>query len=161
MDIYEVEVRKKHRRDCLWCLILGPLFVVASLCLSGCGSGPAVPYFEGRAGVSGDVTLDGQPLPEGMIEFVPQGKGRGPRAMAEIKEGKFVLDKDHGPVIGPMRVEITVTQDDGEPPAPGEPRKGFKKEALPARYNERSELKADVKNEKEGENSFVFALKSR
>lgn len=161
MDTFDAEISRKHHRDCLWCLVLGPLFVVVTLCLSGCGGGPAIPHFEGRAAVSGDVTLDGQPLPDGMIEFMPEGKGRGPRAMAAIKDGKYTLDEKHGPVAGPMRVEITVTHDDGEMPATDQPRKGFAKEALPPRYNERSELRAVVKNENEGKNIFDFALKSR
>ena len=79
--------------------------------------------------------------------------------MVEIKEGKFVLDKDRGPVSGSMRVEITTPLGDDEPPIDGTRPKPFQKETIPQRYNRRSTLSADVK--KEGKNVFQFSLKTR
>jgi hypothetical protein len=157
MDALLIDIQRRHRRDCWWCLILGPSLVFAVLCLSGCGS--SEPQFLGRVGVSGEVTLDGQPLEAGIIEFLPARNAPGPRAMAEIKEGKFMLDKDHGPIAGSMRVQITAGQNEYEPPTDGQRPKPFTREPIPARYNRYSTLSTDVKAD--GENVFQFPLKTR
>lgn len=157
MDAFLLECQRRHRRDCWWCLIAGPVFIATVLCLAGCGS--SAPRIEGRRDVAGEVTLDGQPLALGLIEFVPQGNGRGPRAMAEVKEGKFAFDREHGPVSGPMRVEITSIPNDDEPPSDGQRPRPFAREKIPERYNRRSNLTAEVKSDRE--NVFQFPLKTR
>ncbi len=62
-----------------WCV--GALAL--SLCLltfsSGCGKG-------GKGNVSGEVTVDGKPLPIGTIVFTPS---QGPAVAAEIIDGKY------------------------------------------------------------------------
>ena len=62
-----------------WCV--GALAL--SLCLltfsSGCGKG-------GKGSVSGEVTVDGKPLPIGTIVFTPS---QGPAVAAEIIDGKY------------------------------------------------------------------------
>ncbi|MCA9015640.1 MAG: hypothetical protein KDA77_09950, partial [Planctomycetaceae bacterium] len=54
--------------------------------LAGCGSSNnEYP----RAAVRGIVLLDGEPLPEGIIRFIPQGPDKGPKSSAEIRVGMF------------------------------------------------------------------------
>jgi hypothetical protein len=96
-----------HRRSCL-----RTLAILLLLSLSGCtdSGGPA------RYPVSGFVTLDDQPLKNGMIRLIPQettmpliGSKQtavGPGAMAEILNGEFRFTKENGPVAGNHRVEI-------------------------------------------------------
>ena len=69
------------------------LAVLAGLVLiaGGCGQGPKLPPM---AEVSGLVTLDGKPLPRGMVQFVPDAaKGnQGPPASGGIgSDGRFRL----------------------------------------------------------------------
>ncbi|WP_339910114.1 hypothetical protein [Symmachiella dynata] len=77
----------------------------------GCGSGAA----EGppRADVRGVVTLDGQPLPKGVILFVPLEGTPGPKTSIAIADGKFSTDDSTGPVVGKHRIEIKSTDDGG------------------------------------------------
>ncbi|MGE3409892.1 MAG: hypothetical protein AB7I37_23955 [Pirellulales bacterium] len=80
----------------------------AILCLGMCGCGKEQGFK--RVAVSGTVNLDGAPLAEGSIEFFPIAPTIGPRSTAQIKDGKFALTKQTGPVAGPHRVEIYVDQ---------------------------------------------------
>jgi hypothetical protein len=91
--------------------------------------------------VQGQVNLNGQPLPDGVIRFAPS-KGDTPTQAAPIKDGKFetllyrtaydvrinspVMPKASGKVEGP----------DGG---------GHIGELIPARYNLKSELKLEVR----------------
>ena len=77
--------------------------VAAWLAMSGCGgrTGPE------KAVVSGRVTLDGVPVEDGTIAFIPTGNGPGgPTAGAMIKQGTYRTLAGKGPVLGPHRVEI-------------------------------------------------------
>lgn len=54
--------------------------------------------------VSGTVRLDGQPLPEGWIRFVPDEGTSGPDGGAAIRDGKYSIPK--ALAAGRYRVEI-------------------------------------------------------
>lgn len=134
-------------RDRVVCVLL--LGVVLSL--PGCGSSkPPLP----RAGASGTVTVNGQPASNLLIAFVPQGNVKGPRSSALVTDGKYSLDERVGPLVGPMRVEITTALEEDEP------RDGKLKpvtpERIPAQYNLNSQLKAEIKLD--GPNTFDFSL---
>lgn len=73
------------------------VLVLGLACLGGCGSGGG-----GQATVSGEVTVDGQPLKEGMIRFVP-ADGKSTPADTTIKDGKFTTTV----TPGDKKVEIT------------------------------------------------------
>jgi hypothetical protein len=90
--------------------------------------------------VSGTVTYDGEPIPEGYIAFVPEGPGRG--GGGQITNGNYQVRAQ----AGKNRVEITASK---KMPLPRD-RTGMygeKEEVrqyIPARYNTKTELKADI-----------------
>ena len=140
--------------------VLFPLGVLISLaaCLlavvSGCG-GDAID----RLAVSGEVTLDGQPLDDASITLVPVGQG--PSAGAEISEGSFAIERSVGPSPGKYRVEIRAYRGTGEQipddDAPGEMTEQTE-QIIPRRYNRDTELEVEVTVD--GDNHFQFALES-
>lgn len=78
---------------------------VLMMVLAGCGGdgGP------GRYDVSGTVTYNGQPVPEGVIQFRPDSskKNNGPAVNANIVDGKYdTSDSGKGTVGGPHIVII-------------------------------------------------------
>lgn len=82
------------------------VFLATTVAFMGCGGsdGPE------RNRVSGSVTLDGQPIPHGMITFEPDAtKGHtGPQGFATIRDGRFDTNESGGRGIigGPHRVRI-------------------------------------------------------
>jgi hypothetical protein len=122
------------------------LLLVAAV---GCGG-------HANARVKGQVTLDGTPLENGSIRFVPTD-GRTPSAGGSIQDGEYSVDKV--PVTS-MRVEITAST--GGPSQPYDtanpPKIVVTKQLIPARYNTKSELTRDVQR---GENTFDFNLSSK
>jgi hypothetical protein len=112
-----------------------------------------------RQALEGTVTLDGQPLPQGTIRFIPQPGTGGPSAGGEIRDGAFSIDADKGVFGGSFRVEITASRKTGNKArdrVTGEETDIYA-QFLPIRYNSNSELTADVK--KSGPNRFEFALR--
>jgi hypothetical protein len=84
------------------------LLALAAVC--GCGGGEEpLP----RAAVSGTVTLDGQPLQEGVVRFVPIDNTAGPKTSVIVSQGKFSADAEQGPIVGKHRIEIESTDDGG------------------------------------------------
>jgi hypothetical protein len=133
------------------------LTTAAALTLVGCdGARDGIP----REPISGKVTLDGASLEDGQITFTPAAGGE-PIAAAAIKEGRYTLRRADGPSPGPHRVNIWSRKPTGKRlPSDVEPGTFIEEtgEIIPARYNLKSELKADV--EKGGDNRFDFDLKS-
>jgi len=84
-------------------LMLGILSISLSIAVVGCDS-PAEPFT--RVAVHGTVTLDEQPLDSAVIRFIPTGPTQGPKTSFEIREGRFVADRQTGPPVGSHRVEI-------------------------------------------------------
>jgi hypothetical protein len=125
--------------------------------LAGCGQEDPLQ----RVAVSGMVTLDGQPVKQGMIQFQPEGPGVSTAGAAGITDGSYSLAKSEGLEPGKYTVMITSTPPPSAPPPggmPGDP-VAPPKETIPARYNAKTELSADVT--KEGPNTFDFPLKSK
>lgn len=117
------------------------------LAVVGCGG--ATDDLDRRA-VSGNVTLDGAPLPSGMISFDPAGGTADAVPVgAVISNGSYSIPAATGPVPGNYKVSIRSSTATDEPPAdemPGEapaPKKGAK-DPIPAKYNTNSELTAEV-----------------
>ena len=123
--------------------------------LAGCG------HTTGRQALQGSVTLNGEPLPRGVIQFVPLPGTDGPSAGGEIQDGQFSVEPDKGVLPGTFRVEITASRKTGEKMTDrvsGEMTDAYG-QFLPDRYNRKSELTAQVRSG--GPNQFTFALGSQ
>jgi hypothetical protein len=116
-------------------------------CLAGCGSG--------RGNVTGEVTLDGQPLKEGIIRFVPTD-GHTPTADAPVSDGHFSANVP----VGEKRVELSAPKVVGKLPRmmPESPQVDDVRELLPQRYNVKSDLKMTVES---GTQEKTFELQSK
>jgi len=136
----------------LFCLLLNLLLL--AVVSAGCGDN------DGRLSVSGKVTLDGKPLPEGSIEFLPIAGTGGPTAGATIEQGKYRIVPRRGLFAGRFRVNITANRKTGAQRM--DRYRGVKydvqEQYLPTRYNEKSQLEAEVTDE--GPNVFAFELTS-
>jgi hypothetical protein len=122
------------------------LGLAAALSFAGCG---------GDCGsASGSVTLDGQPLREGLITFHPAGDG--PTAYGQVNAGEFTLStgQKSGLKVGKYQVTVSATtipeSGSGQPGRLLTPKKYASKET--------SGLEADVKS---GGNRFKFEMRSK
>ena len=116
------------------------------------GNGPQ------RAPARGTVTVDGEPLENGMLQFTPTQGNSGPVAGTVITNGEYSVAKKLGPVVGTNRVQISGTRKTG---------KTIKTEigmlvderisVVPEQYDSQSFLIREVKA---GNNVFDFALSS-
>jgi hypothetical protein len=137
---------------------LSRLFAVALLGLAV--AGPAGCGGSNRAAVRGKVTLDGQPLEMGRINFFPDGENKGPAAGAVILNGSYSVPARNGVVVGKNRVEIHGTRKTGKKiisAMSGQPIDEVGN-PVPAKYNTKSELIRDVKP---GSEEIDFDLKSQ
>lgn len=131
------------------CLVLG-LCLLGLTCL-GCDSGPEI------ASVEGNVTMDGKPLPNASVIFVPED-GR-PAGATTDDQGHYVLtftEGRRGAVPGRNKVQISTARDPSETPA-GEPIPAAP-ETVPMKYNAQTELEFTV--EPGTKNVADFALTS-
>ena len=139
---------------------------ILSLNLSGCGTGSDQPEL---GLVTGTVTLDDKPLKGIEVVFHPEN-GRPARGKTD-SDGRYELTyiyKTFGTKLGHNRVEIAPNEEgedeDSEGDGGGEQDGAAKKRSkpgkikIPARYNSKSELKANVEV---GENVFDFNLESK
>lgn len=137
-------------------LMLSVLAAPLMVSTLGCGSGNK------GAVVAGDVTLDGQPLAEGAIKFIPLPGTSGAVTGTEIKDGKYKLRAETGAGIGPNRVEITAMRKSGKmvqaPMGPPGTMVEMEVSAVAPRFNTASTLTYDVKP---GENNADFAVESK
>lgn len=119
------------------------------------GCGPGGPDI---AGVEGTVTMDGQPLANATVVFVPEVGGR-PSGSSTDESGHYELNFSEGrqgAIPGKNKVMISTLSDpyedeDGNP-VPGRP------ETIPVKYNVETELFFDVVDGKR--NVADFALES-
>ncbi|MDG3002533.1 hypothetical protein [Paludisphaera mucosa] len=132
-----------------------PAALFACLGLAGCGEGGP-----SRLPVSGKVSLDGKPLTTGKVTFVPLDGTTA--SVAEIRDGAFQADRSAGPSPGRYQVEIIAVEPTGKKvPNPDVPGSTIDEERdlVPARYNVKSELTAEVKPD--ADNAYEFALSSQ
>lgn len=122
------------------------------LCIAGCGRKGPPP--RKLVPVSGTVTLDGKPLPDGFLSFVSPTEGS--LESFPIKEGKFTGKAS----LGGRTVEIIAVRDAQPPPSGGAgaqaPPMATRTNYLPAKYSMNSALKADVTEA--GPNTYSFEL---
>ena len=147
-----------HRREVRFRSTL----VALLLAMAGCsGSSDDLP----REAVSGAVTLDGEPLPRGMIQFRPSdtgpASGSGVVGGSTIEDGRFSIPRGMGLTPGQYKVSINASTDRREARTKGRivQKSGLAKELIPSKYNSETELVAEVK--KGGTSDLKFDLRSK
>ncbi|MCG6157522.1 hypothetical protein [Rubinisphaera margarita] len=137
---------------------LKSVIVFAALVLCGCGGSGDQPEL---GLVSGTVRFEGTPLPGAVVTFMPEA-GRpasGVTDMRGVYELTYIRDTK-GCKIGPARVSIAANAEGGdemelEGDDVDQSQHTINADGIPARYNDETELTADVKP---GENTFDFDL---
>jgi hypothetical protein len=125
------------------------LVALSMLGFAGCGEQET----DGRnlLALSGTVSLDGEPLPDGMIQWIPTSSREGTFSGAVIKDGKFSIDRKEGLAPGGYRVEINRNVGGADPSKTADGPPGLlepsdaPKNLIPAKYNTNSILKAELK----------------
>lgn len=111
------------------------LLTAACLAITGCGAS------DGIVQVSGAVTYQGQPVPDGEIVFTPKS-GDLPSAAGKIEQGKFKCQVPPGPSV----VRITAYREvpgKFDQSNPGETNPVVEM-YIPPQYNSRSQLEVTV-----------------
>ncbi|BBO30802.1 hypothetical protein [Lacipirellula parvula] len=121
---------------------------IALACCFGCG-GPT------KHGVQGIVTLDGQPLSEARILFVPTAEGQ-KKTGCLVKDGTYRLLADVGLLPGRYQVQIVDDPPDVDPDLPTAERKP--RRPLPELYAAATPLQVEV--DEQGGGDFDFELNS-
>lgn len=129
-------------------------FVVAGLLLTIAGCGDKQVHIRGK------VTLNGKPIDTGAITFIPDESNKGQTAGASIALGEFQVVGNNLPQPGIYRVEIRSQKKTGKQIPAGSPSPPGTMveqtiEAVPAKYNDKSELKRELKV---GNNDLNFEL---
>ncbi|MEX0792679.1 MAG: hypothetical protein WD045_06055 [Pirellulaceae bacterium] len=122
-----------------------------ALGLFGCGS-----RTDGLITISGTVTLDGKPVPEGSVSLMPLD-GKGIAGGGTIAHGRYSADSSPGL----MAVQINgIEKVEKENPSAEEVARGLhidQKQILPASYNRQSQLRIEVSSDN---HQFDFNLTS-
>lgn len=149
------------------------LCAAVACCLVGMlvvGCGPKGPEL---GAVTGKVTLDGTPVTNGLVTFVPVGGGRPATGKTDANGQYTLMGVDgKGALLGQHRVSITTVQQTAEVlevrsdspeyakqamPDPSDYDTAKVVEPIPARYNTNTELTYEVKS---GPNVIDLELKS-
>ena len=132
-----------------WLRASRAIFVCATLAtgLIGCGPAPDAKYK-----VTGSVKFDDQPVQQGMAIFYPTDSGAD-ADVAQIRDGKFEAEIK----AGRKKVEITANREI-VPRRLGPMGGPDMEQYIPAKFNSKSELTADVI---EDNNEINFDLKSK
>ena len=118
---------------------LASLACVVSFTCAGCGPSSDVD----KVVVTGRVTLDGQPIPNGEIRFIPDAGTNGPISGGPIKDGVYKAAGRGGVPIGEHVVEIRAYRASGGPQAAAN-EGGPAEQYLPANYNDQTTLRATI-----------------
>lgn len=114
-----------------------------------------------RGAVEGKVAIDDVPIENGAIRFLPTDGNNGPTAGATIKDGRYFIGAEKGPVTGWNLISISGVKKTGkrvtDPLVPGK----IVDEVVsvtPKQYNSQSTLKREIKASK---NILDFELSSK
>lgn len=136
--------------------VIAGLVAVLLAVVTGCGGGGV----DGRLAVSGSVTMNGAPLNDATIEFVPTQPGVSSFGGASIFDGEYRIAARRGLMPGQYKVMISMAGSAPEPKAEAIPGDSslvpVAPELIPAKYNSESLLTAEVTPS--GENRFDFEL---
>jgi hypothetical protein len=132
-------------------VLLRTALALAWLCALGCSGD--------RAEVSGKVLLDGKPIEEGAITFIPIEGTRGPGTGAIIRDGKYHIPASKGVVVGRNRVELRAFRSSGGKIQDPTARRGtltdVRVPAFGPEYNDESTLVRDIQR---GANTLDFDI---
>jgi hypothetical protein len=128
------------------------LLLVLPLLLVGCAD-----RYGGRLAVRGEVKLEGKPLKQGTIKFVPLD-GQGTESGAAVADGAYTVPAQNGLKPGKYLVQLSAgdgkTPHDEEIAAPGGSANIVSLDLIPEDWNVRSTQQVEVKK---GEaNTFNF-----
>lgn len=124
---------------------LGLLATAGCLVFAGCAPQ--------QIGIHGQVTLQGKPLDEAVVQFVPLAKGK--INGSEIKAGNYSLEASRGLLPGKYRVEIK----DNPPLAAGHNPNSFaKRRILPEKYSQDSKFEIEIPADAPEPLKFDFKL---
>jgi hypothetical protein len=135
-------------------LIHSPVLLTVTVLLAGCFDS-----YGGRMAVSGAVKLEGQPLHDGSITFVPLD-GQDTQGGAGILNGEYSIDRQHG--LKPGKYLVRLTSGDGKTPVKEEEIAGpgstniVSVDRIPPEWNTASTQQVEVKAS--GSNKFDFDI---
>jgi hypothetical protein len=124
--------------------------LVMTLAIASCGDKLKM------ADVNGTVTVDNKPVENGAITFFPED-GVGPTAGGRIEEGEYAVKVPPGK----MKVTISASKQVGMKKlyaGPNAPERPVYKELLPAKYNDKTELRYEVQPGNQ-EKNFTLSTK--
>jgi hypothetical protein len=128
--------------------------VVGLVSVAGCGSAKT-------AAVSGSVVLNGTPVEEGAIQFIPVDGNTGASSGVEIRNGRYHIPAARGAAVGKNRVELRTFRKTGRTVQDPTGLPGVKTEervqAFPPEYSDQSTVVRDVKP---GSNTFDFDVQT-
>ena len=101
------------------------------------GCGPAT------GTVSGTVTLDGRPVDNGIISFIPADTTKAQPVTVDIKAGNYTAHLQTGPTTVQISAPV-VTGQRKEYNSPDAPLIDITEESIPAKYNSDSQLRVDI-----------------
>ena len=124
-----------------------------ALFVTGCGSsdGPKL------GSVTGSVTLNGLPLSNATVEFIPSGGGRNSIATTDASGAYSLMytSDAEGAIVGPHTVRITSAVEGVSDEGGDEGGIEARAESVPRKYNDDSTLQVEVKS---GSNTHDFDL---
>ena len=130
------------------------VFLLGMLAFAGCGPKSDL------LGVTGEVSLDGTPVPSGSIRFTSVGTDQVSSTGTMIRDGKYAIPQERG--LRPGTYQIVISAADENAPkvmardASGRPQLEVSQEMIPAEYNVDSQKTVEVTAD--GENHFVFPI---
>ena len=134
------------------------VFLLLAISLAGCGETQTALHNP----IKGEVKLDGQPMESGTIMFRPLDGVKGQAVSATIKAGRYELAASEGPAVGGHHVEVRGVHKTGKmiqkPLAPKGEMVEEEGESVAAKFNTKSDLKADIKV---GDNVANFDVTSK
>lgn len=138
--------RGDSRRVFVWLAMGGML-------LAGCGRASKLR----RLPLAGSVTFAGQPVDDGLIEFIPVDSTPGPSFGGEVKAGRYAVPKVHGGHEGGVySVQITSSRPSGKKytvntntlsPDAQDIEVQVMENFIPAKYNTESTLRVTITRE--------------
>jgi hypothetical protein len=146
-------LRSDTSRARYWRQSVSGIAVFAVFLATGCG-GPA----NGRLEISGNVTLDGVPLDQGVITFT-DAERKLPSSGAMIAAGEFHIPGGKGLQPGEYKVSIDSADESNAGGSVGPYSMVIPRSKIPPRYNTETVLTANVTLD--GDNVFVFDLTSK